>query len=202
MNFEALEHTWRSQAHGRLSADSAELVRELRQKDARLRSALFRRDLREVAVCLIMVPVYGFLGMRYDLPWTWYLGVPAALWIVGFLLIDRARQRRRQENPGEPLAAFVDRSLARIDHQIHLLRNVFWWYLLPANLAITAFLVHLGWQIRSAGPLAQLILFAVLAACAGVSWGVYRLNQWTVTSQLEPRRQELLTLRHTLQSGP
>ena len=73
------------------------------------------------------------------LPWTAYLMVPALLWVAGFMLLNRRRHKQRAPEPGEPLGRGVESSLAQVEHQIWLQRNVFWWYLLPPGLAILAF---------------------------------------------------------------
>ena len=83
------------------------------------------RDVREVGTSLVMVPVWLALGIGLSLPWTWYLTVPAMLWIAGFMLVDRKRHPRQASEPGEPLLIGANKSLAQVEHQIWLLRNVF-----------------------------------------------------------------------------
>jgi hypothetical protein len=89
--------------------------------------------------------------------------------------------------------------------QIWLLRNIFWWYLLPPGISIMAFFVHLNWTWRDRlvarllskdwldvlDALGHAVPFVVVI---GVYCFIYWLNQYAVRTQLEPRRQELLTL--------
>ena len=84
-----------------------------------------------------------------SLPWTWYLAVPAIIWGAGFILVDRMRHPQRPSKPGEPLLHCAKESLTQVEHQIWLLRNVLWWYLLPFSISILAFLVHVAWQSSS-----------------------------------------------------
>ena len=64
---------------------------------------MFWRDLREVSVALLLVPLWLYLGVKNSSPWTWYLTVPALLWVAGYMLVDRIRHTRQPPEPGEPL---------------------------------------------------------------------------------------------------
>ena len=77
--------------------------------------------------------------------------VPALVWVAGFLLADRLRHPRRPPDPGEPLVRCVEASLAQVEHQIWLLRNVGWWYLLPLAVPMLAFVGHVGWRTQAGG---------------------------------------------------
>ena len=75
------------------------------------------------------------------------------LGIAGFMLADRVRHKRRPPVPSEPLRQCVESSLAEVEHQIWLLRNVLWWYLLPLALSASAF----HWPSRLAGTVGRLV---------------------------------------------
>ena len=140
-----------------------------------------------------MIAVWFFLGFMVSLPWAWWLTVPALLWMIGFMLVFRKRTCRKPGEPDEPLLACVKNSLTEVEAQIWLLRNVFWWYLLPPSLSISAFFIQVG---RCAGGwLPALGGVALLEVFLAVVYGmVYLVNQYAVRLQLEPRRQELLSL--------
>ena len=107
---------------------------------------IFRRDVIEVGVALLLLPYWFYKGITSSLPWTWYLTVPALFGLSGsFWWIECATQQTPSE-PGEPLLACVRNSLTQVEHQIWLLRNVFWWYLLPFTISILAFFAHVTWQ--------------------------------------------------------
>ena len=57
--------------------------------------------------------------------------IPSLLWVIGFFLVDRLRHRNVPPVAGEPLRRRVELSLAQVEHQIWLLKHVFWWYILP-----------------------------------------------------------------------
>ena len=86
----------------------------------------------------------------------------------------------------------------QVEHQIWLLRNVLWRYLLPLALSGLAFFGQVAWQERSGGWWTALAVSEVVALVVIVLAGVYWLNQYAVRSELVPRRQELETLLMSL----
>jgi hypothetical protein len=189
------QQAWKAQtSQTRLTIDADLLVKEVRRNQRYFTAIIFWRDIREVGIALLLVPLWSFMGGWLSLPWTWYLVVPVLLWVAGYLLVDRMRHKRRPPEPGEPLRLHVENSLAEVEHQIRLLRNIFWWYLLPLALAILAFFGQVAWQLRSGGPAVAAIVSLIVIVALMITAGVYRLNQDAVRSELEPRRQELLAL--------
>jgi len=89
-------------------------------------------------------------------------------------------------------------SRIEVEHQIWLLRNIFWWHLLPPGAALTIFPAHRTWQSRSDGlpALAELVAIALVFALVGLV--LYGSNQRAVRKELEPRRNELQTLLRSL----
>jgi hypothetical protein len=166
-----LKEAWQTQAsQQRLSLDAGLVLNEVRRNERQFAATIFCRDVREVGVALLLVPVWIYMGIKTESPWSWYLAVPTLLWM---------------------------------EHQIWLLRNIFWWYLLPPGAAITVFPAHRAWQSRDDGlpALAEFVAIALVFALVG--WFIYWLNQYVVRKQLEPRRQELQALLKSLnESGP
>lgn len=205
MNPDELRQVWQAQAaRSRLVIDADRLLAEVRRNDRWFAATIFWRDAREVAVSLLLVPVWVVMGVAAGLPWTWYLTIPALLWIAGFMLVDRLRHHRRAPEPGEPLVVCVEHSLVHVEHQIWLLRNVFWWYLLPFTISMLAFVGHVAWRDYSAGRFGALPLVnavVVVAVVAAVFAGIYWLNQLAVTTTLETRRQELQALLASLREA-
>jgi hypothetical protein len=90
MNPDSLKAAWRGQtARTRLTIDADLLLKEVRRNERSFNAMIFWRDLREIGVSLIMVPVWFYLITRHSLPWTAYLMVPALLWVAGFMMVDR-----------------------------------------------------------------------------------------------------------------
>ena len=199
MNPDELQQVWQHQMTGRrVSIDANVLLQQVQRNKKQFERTILWRDVREVGVCLLGVPLWIWIGAKEALPWTWYLCIPALLWIAGFMVADRMGQRRRQPKPGDPLRQCVEASLAQVDHQIWLLRNVFWWYLLPPGAAAAAFFGQIAWSSREGGWLAGLIMAAVIAVAGLILWSVYWLNQRAVRDELLPRQQELRALLESL----
>jgi CubicO group peptidase (beta-lactamase class C family) len=202
MNPDTLKEAWRAQtAQTRLTIDADLLLNEVRRNERSFKAMIFWRDLREIGVSLIMVPVWFYLIARHSLPWTAYLMVPALLWVAGFMMVDRWRHRQRPAEKGEPLSQRVAGSLAQVEHQVWLLRNVVWWYLLPPGVAILAFFAQVAWVIRGGGLWVVLVVAGMIAVAALLLGGVYLLNKHAVHSDLEPRRQELQALLASLKDS-
>jgi len=194
-----LKEAWLAQpSQTRLTIDADLLLKEVRRNQKAFTASLFWRDLREIGISLLMVPVWFYLAAKHSLPWTAYLLVPALLWVAGFMLADRWRHKPHPPAPGEALSRRVESSLAQVEHQIWLLRNVFWWYLLPPSLAMLAFFGQVAWYIRLGGWWAVLAVAGMVAVVTLLYGGVYWLNQHTVRSDLEPRRRELEALLASL----
>ncbi|MEM9657630.1 MAG: hypothetical protein AAF961_04640 [Planctomycetota bacterium] len=198
MSPDDFQQAWRAQAaRTRVTIDAALLLEEVQRDQRAFRAMILGRDSVEILVALVMIPVWFYLGALISLPWTWYLGVPALLWMAGFMLVFRLRHPQRASRPDDSLLECVKNSLRQVENQIWLLRNVLWWYLLPPGVALTVFFVHVAWQGAVATDDWLSGLGAATFLCGFVSalyYWIYRLNQRAVDSQLEPKRQELLML--------
>jgi hypothetical protein len=194
MNPDNYQQAWQAHASQTRVTIDADLLLKVVQRDQRnFRAMIFSRDFREIGVALLLLPVWFYMGFKLSSPWTWYLTMPVLVWMAGFMLVYRVRHKQTPSKPVEPLLQCVKRSLTEVEDQIWLLRNIFWWYLLPPGISLLAFFAHSTWLVSKgwldalghAGP------FVVLIA---VYYFLYWLNQYAVRTQLEPRRQELLTL--------
>jgi hypothetical protein len=199
MNPDNFQQAWQAQSSpARLTIDANLLLKEVQRNQRSFAAMIFWRDVREVGTALLMVPLWFYMGVKLSLPWTWYLTVPALVWIAGFMLADRMRHKQQPPDAGAPLRQHVKSSLAQVEHQIWLLRNVVWWYLLPIALSALAFFGQIAWQVRSGGWLTALVIALVVLMAVTILAAVYSLNQTAVRSELEPRRQELQTLLASL----
>ena len=201
MTADPLQEAWQSQPLPKVDAD--QLVREFRRGQQRFAAMIFWRDVREVGVSLLLLPVWVGMGVGMGLPWTWYLMMPGIVWIAAFMTADRMLQQRRRALPGDPLVRGVESSLAEVEHQIWLLRNVHWWYLLPLAVPMLAFFAHTFWRV-SRGNLWEAAVatsFATVVVGGVYTW-IFWINQKAVRSTLEPRRQELRSLLRSLSDEP
>lgn len=195
MSPDDFQKAWQaSSSQSRVTIDADLLLKEVQRNQQQFAYTILARDIREVGVALILIPVWLYLGARLSLPWTWYLTIPGLIWVAAFMLVDRRRHRQLAPEPDGPLREQIKYSLAQVEHQIWLLRNVLWWYILPIAVPCLAFFAHNTWRIRSLGWNAALSFLFCVAFLSGVTVFVYWLNQKAVRSVLEPRRQELEAL--------
>jgi CubicO group peptidase (beta-lactamase class C family) len=190
------QQAWQAQTSAtRVTADANLLLQEVRRNQRTFAAGIYARDVVEVVIGLVMIPVWFYLGLKISLPWTWWLTVPALLWIIGFMLVYRKRYVPKPSEPDEPLIACVKNSLTEVEAQIWLLRNIFWWCLLPPSISISAFFIQAACSLRAGGWLPVLSDVVMLEFFLAVVYGgIYFLNQYAVRQQLEPRREELLSL--------
>ncbi len=195
MNPDDYQKAWQAQsAQPRVTINADLLLKELQHNQRNFRVTIFWRDFREVAIALLLIPVWFYMGAKLSSPWTWYLTVPVLIWIAGFMLVYRIRHRPECGKLDDTLLDCVQRSLTEVSNQIWLLRNILWWYLLPPGLSMLAFILQIAWlhshswldALAHVAP-PVIVIFAVYAF-------IYWLNQYAVRTKLEPRRQELLTL--------
>jgi hypothetical protein len=193
MNPDELKQTWQAQtSQRRLAIDADALLKEVRHKERSFRRTIFWRDVREVGVAGLLAVFFLWFGIEGR---VWSLFVLAALLagVAIFMIVDRLRQRRRHLSHSDPLVACAEESLAQINHQIWLLKNVFWWYLLPPGVGMALFYGQVSWSLLEAGLWRLKDLWGPLGGVL-VFWGVYWLNQLCVRKDLEPRRGELQAL--------
>jgi hypothetical protein len=202
MSFDDLQSKWQSHNHGTsLNVDSDLLLKEVQRNHQTLESSLLRRDIVEVVAAAVVTGVFGFMAVRLN-EWSLFLCSFGGLFVGTFFVVDRWIQSRKHPRPAtdQSLQSCIQTSLVQVNHQIWLLKNIFWWYLLPLIPGMVAFLSAVGWKMHEVGPLALLLVAAVGLLCAFVFWGVYLLNQQAVKKTFEPRRDELEALLASLKS--
>jgi hypothetical protein len=200
MSLDEFQQTWQAQVAPKLRIDAELLLRELTRNQRSLNATLLWRDFREVFVGLLLVPVSWYIARSSG--WVWLSLGAAGLWIAGFILIDRwLRRHHRTAAIERPLAACVDESLCEVEHQIWLLKNVAWWYLLPCMLACYLALAYTTAIVPGPWWAWAVYLLVFAAFFFAVNYGIYWLNQYAVRVNLEPRRQELLAVRESLRES-
>ncbi|HTB84362.1 MAG TPA: serine hydrolase domain-containing protein [Candidatus Sulfotelmatobacter sp.] len=202
MNFEDLQKSWQAQDAGRkITMDADFLMKEVRRDQRRFRRMIFWRDVREVGVAAVLVPFFINIG-RHDHAWPAYVIAFACFMVGSYILIDRWRHKRSLPSTHDSLKNCAAASLTDVTHQIWLLKNILWWYLLPFAVPMLIWMVWMFWQMPPPGAenIFSLIFSMVfktfgvlfsLGFTAAVNGFLYWLNQFAVKKRLEPRRQEL-----------
>lgn len=190
------------QAHSsqtRVTVNADLLLKEVQRSQRDFRALISLQDFAVIGFSLLLLPVWIYMGVTMASPWTWYLTVPALLWVIGFMLVFRARHEQTPNVPDEPLLRCANESLALVEHRIWLLRNAFWWSVLPTVIPLLAFTAHLSWLKFRVGSDAfsdvNAFIFVFLLA---LLYFLYHMNQRAACGDFEQRRQELLALLASL----
>lgn len=200
MSFEEFKDAWQAQQTGHpASIDPNLLLAEVRHNQRKFQATIVWRDVREIGVALVMIPIWLGMGITMKLPWTWYLCIPALIWVAGFLYVDRRRHKRPSAPGGESIREYVEACTADVEHQIWLIRNVLWWYLLPIAIPVMAFVAEVSWRTREGGWISLLAFAVATMICLIVFGAIYWINQSAIRTYLEPLREELGTLRKSLE---
>lgn len=193
MNWDELQQHWKDQERPE-DPNMEDVMHGVEVRARKLRRTVFWRDVREVLAALFVVPVFIYMAAKAPphVAAGAYACAACALGVAAFLVVDRLRQPQpaRDASPADHLRE----ALAGVEHQVWLLRNVFWWYLLPLDIGMAALVA--GMFVDMPLPLpARLVVTGIAALIiGGVTVGVYWLNQRARRKQLEPQRDELLRL--------
>ena len=200
MNLDDFQKSWQSQDAGKkITIDADVLLNEVRRNQLLFRTRIFVRDMVEVSVAAVLVPIFIVAGRKIS--WTLYLCAFGCLVVGAYFLIDRWRQKKNTPDLHGSLKDCAVTSLAEIGHQIWLLKNIIWWYLLPIFVPIMVFFGWVAWQVPDASITTKVLREApntcfIVLLYAGIYW----LNQYAVKKNLEPRRRELEKLLNELGS--
>src|SRR3990172_3103628 len=201
MDPDKFQQAWQAQSsETRVSIDTDLLLKEVQRNQRDFRALVSMNDFAEIGISLLLLPVWIYMGVTKASPWTWYLAVPAFLWVIGFLLVFRSRYERAPKVPNQSLLSCVKESLALVEHRIWLQHNAFWWSILPMTLPLLAFTAHISWLKVQVGsdPLTD-VNAVIFIGLLGLMYFLYRMNQRAAKkSCFEERRHELLALLASL----
>jgi Na+/proline symporter len=194
MNFEDLQKMWQAQDAGaKVTINADVLLKEVRRNQQQFWATIFWRDVREVGVAFLLTLFFSYHGLRHH-DWTDFLVGFACFGVGSFMVIDRLLQRKKRPAQNDSIKACVQCSLHQVNRQILLLKNVFWWYLLPIALALEISICVSAWHSRNNLVVALYGFIAPTLIVVLIYWGIYRLNQFAVHKSLEPRKRELEAL--------
>ena len=205
MSFDQLQKAWQSQENNfTLTIDSDSLLKEVKRNKEQFESAIFWRNVREIGVAILLAAFFLYDGIKNNL-WPMCLLSVLCLWVGVFMAADRILQKRKQPKLSDTLLNCIKNSLVQINHQIWLLKNVLWWYLLPPGAGIAIFLCYISLEtiqdFNGKGSLIGLVvIIGCFAFCCLVFWGIYLLNQRAVKKDLIHRKFELKELLSILEN--
>jgi CubicO group peptidase (beta-lactamase class C family) len=190
MNFEDLQKSWQSQDAAKFFSINADvLLNEVRRNQQNFRRMIFLRDVREVGIAALLVPVFIYGGWKTH--WTLYLSAFACFVVGADMVLDRLQQGKKTLDLHGSLKDCAATSLAEVCHQIWLLKNILWNYILPLSVPGLLFFGWCMWSMPASVTVRILFLLFLVGFSLLVDVLVYWLNQFAVRKSLEPRRQEL-----------
>lgn len=195
MDFEQLKKTWQEQPVPDKVTVQSELLLKMSRRDQQcFLSAVLRRDILEVSVCLLLV-VYFLHNYAHSKSISMLIVGLGCLFVGGFFIIDRVIQKKRSPQYEDTLRCCLEQSLNQVNHQIWLLRNILWWYILPV-----CFGMFVGPFLERGMATLTMSYLVVSMALFLVFYGIYRLNQHAVLYGLFPYRNEIQNLLNQLDS--
>lgn len=204
MTFDELQKTWQSQQAGpKLAIDPDLLLKEIKRNKKHFETGIFIGDVVGVGFTVLLVAFFLFFGIKWNL-WPLWLLALLCLWVDVFMVADRMVQKRRQPCLSDSLFNCVKSSLAQINHQVWLYRNVLWRSLLPIGAGLIIWFSYCGISEMNGNDEPSLgYLLGILACIVGtilLYWGIYCLNQWAIRKELVPRKHELEKLLISLEN--
>ena len=185
MNASELEQLWRTQRPFEPSSENiAQIAGSVSALDRKFRRRIWWRDLREIAAVIILAVWFGLSGQT----WLRWLAVASVLFVASWFIRSRIIVRPAREIPS--VTERLQQMIRETETQIHLLRSVLWWYLLPC--AVALFVMVLDSPPRNFSS-SQLLIF--VGPVIPFFLAIYWLNQWAVRKKLVPQRENL---RHVL----
>ena len=199
MDYDRLQEAWQSQKNELgVGVDTERLLVQVRERHRKFVRAVFWRDVREVDACVVSAAFFSWCATREFGGWLFYVAAALTLSVGLFFIGDRYLQRRKQRAFGDTVKDGIARALHQVNHQIWLLENVLWWYLLPGAIAITLILTHVVVVLSTQRPVplarAVITVGSTVCLCVATLCFVYFLNRRAVRKELLPRREQLAQL--------
>ena len=197
MHPDEFQQAWKTQSERtRISVDS-ELMLKVIELDQRSFESVSRSgDWSSISVSVLLIPIWIYLGMHTESPWTWYLAIPVFVWSTAFLLYFRFRHYRRVGENAHSMLQCVESSLVDVQDEIWKNRIYVWLNLAPLSFAIVASAAHSAW-LRSDGWLDLLDNGSICLFFVAV-FGFVFYSHYAARAKLETRRNELLSMQSSL----
>ena len=176
------------------------LLKEVRRNKLSFDAMIFWRDVREAGLSFVLLIFFVVTAIK-DKDTILIYPALSCLFVGTFMVIDRIKLKKKYpySKQNGSLTECVKISLAHVNHQIWLLKNVSWWYLLPFAIGISIPFFIGAWAMRDSGSLISFIIktFGFLVV---LYIGIYYLNQYAVKAALIPRKEELEKILESIES--
>jgi hypothetical protein len=181
MNASELENIWKKQPAFTPSRESiAQIAATVCSADRKFRQRIWWRDAIEIAVAVALAGGFALLGRT----WLRWISITSVLFVAAYLVRSRISREpiRKTLNVTEQL----EQMIRDTEKQMHLLRSIAWWYLLPCSVAAVAIALD---GLQRQVNLSHLLTFG--GVFVPLYTAIYWLNQRAVRRLLQPRRANL-----------
>jgi hypothetical protein len=216
MTFDELQDKWQSQENiASITIGTDVLLREVKRNQKNFAAIILRRDCLEAGIGFIMT--IFFLGIGFgSKAWGFVFAAVMCFVVSMFFIIDRYLEKRKAHKSTDSIVSCAESSLHEVNHQVWLLKNVLWWYLLPIGGGIAVAVLHTMWIVRGifanvfyATEMVQItiaipVFVGVILYFIFVAWlykHIYDLNQKAIENELLPRQKELQEMLDTVKKS-
>lgn len=179
------------------SIDIKSLTEDICRRNLAFERDLWKRDLNEFGASVLVAIFFSGIGFWME-AWTLYMCAAGGLFVGVFLFASRWHQRKTRPSNDASLKSYAEGYLHQVRYQTWLLKNIFWWYLLPLLPGIGLFLGSLLASSPDWFAAESIVVIVVAMFCMAVFVYTYRLNKAAVEVELTPIRSELEQLLSSL----
>lgn len=202
MKFEDLQNQWQKEGgNASIQVSYDMLLKEVHRNQYNFDNEILWRDIQEFVASMVGSGIFLIFGIILD---RWFFTAAIGmLYLAVFFIVYRRFRPKKSPTGAASLKTCIEESLDEINRQVHLLKNVFWWYLLLPGITFIFPLVKIGGFLNPEEMSADSLLIVVgVAVFMGiVFWCVCWVNRRCIRKDLLPRKQELEELLQSMDNG-
>ncbi len=192
-DFDTMQLLWQQDpGTGRFSIDADSMHKEILKQSKRFHSQVRFRDYMEgtlgflIATFFAVAPILLRGSAPWYADWAWFVLSGGCLLVACAFVYQRRQARQWKTDDSQPIRTTLLNARDHLDHQIHALKNVLWWYCLPIELPLllVTFTSPMFEGFRVTYALATLVFMV----------GIVAYNLWHVRRNLMPQRDAVVHL--------
>lgn len=181
MKFEDLENSWRQQKKEKDMYTQDDLLKIINTQMSAFDSKIQSRDHLEIAAVALIVIIFGILFFTVQ---SWWMKLGCwTLVFSGICIAFKLYTTQKQENGNQlsfnkSLRKQLHDELDKVQRQKKLLKNVFWWYLLPIFTGLVFFTIGLNVAVTL-----KIVYLAIMTVV--YAW-IWKMNQAEAHNKFDP----------------